>query len=530
MPNDSNYNPINPMGVFPNWIFCPKIVPLVYDDSLSYYEFLNKLMVKLNEVITFANQINANVDYLRTIVERIQALIEGFDERITQNEADIDALQTAVNAINGAIENINSSIDSIGDRVDTLEDGLEDLAASVEQEIATAIVPLQTSVSALELAVGGIETRLQTVEQAAFDPTQIAIPPVPFNFAMSTCNGNKNGMRIVVDGSTSDRDSIRWVDEGSYTQNQQPPNNILNTVFKMPQFETYGNACHLVIPNVFPYKYNGKADSRINYSLYFYANRYYDRNHTDNIWVRKVGPITLNELLQTGGVQQEVINDDKICFIDMEVHVNQETGAYDLYIFNGRNGKYQTIGSYKPSSIIISTLDLGDVTNWTGAQKYFNLLNAHGINAYNFVDLKTSAALNEAKSYADDVAQSQAALVEENAFEAIFNGTENVFTPSTGVTLVNNKSCQKSVSGLGMWQYIDLTVDVANLADSTSKVLGSFSTHPLRGHNITVQIEKANNGCFGSYDSSGNITIMGFGTFGDSVRVRVMGYISDSAT
>ena len=37
--------------------FCNHILPTVYDDSLSYYECLNKLVVKVNEVITTVNNI-----------------------------------------------------------------------------------------------------------------------------------------------------------------------------------------------------------------------------------------------------------------------------------------------------------------------------------------------------------------------------------------------------------------------------------------------------------------------------------------
>lgn len=34
-----------------SWYYCQKILPVVYDDSLSYYEFLCKIAEKLNEVI-----------------------------------------------------------------------------------------------------------------------------------------------------------------------------------------------------------------------------------------------------------------------------------------------------------------------------------------------------------------------------------------------------------------------------------------------------------------------------------------------
>lgn len=35
--------------------FCQKVLPLSYDDSLSYYEVLCKLTTKMNEIITAIN-------------------------------------------------------------------------------------------------------------------------------------------------------------------------------------------------------------------------------------------------------------------------------------------------------------------------------------------------------------------------------------------------------------------------------------------------------------------------------------------
>lgn len=40
-------------------MWCMKVLPLVYEDSLSYYETLCKVVAKLNEVI---NQVNGLVD------------------------------------------------------------------------------------------------------------------------------------------------------------------------------------------------------------------------------------------------------------------------------------------------------------------------------------------------------------------------------------------------------------------------------------------------------------------------------------
>lgn len=42
-----------------------KVLPLVYDDSLSYYEVLNKIATKLNEVIAYVTtEINDTVTEL----------------------------------------------------------------------------------------------------------------------------------------------------------------------------------------------------------------------------------------------------------------------------------------------------------------------------------------------------------------------------------------------------------------------------------------------------------------------------------
>lgn len=49
------------MAIFPFRYWCYKILPLVYDDSLSYYEVLCKVTAKLNEVIKMVNSSTDNV-------------------------------------------------------------------------------------------------------------------------------------------------------------------------------------------------------------------------------------------------------------------------------------------------------------------------------------------------------------------------------------------------------------------------------------------------------------------------------------
>lgn len=50
--------------------WCHKILPLVYDASLSYYEFLCKVCSKLNEVIDCTNGLLADWNTYKTILTR----------------------------------------------------------------------------------------------------------------------------------------------------------------------------------------------------------------------------------------------------------------------------------------------------------------------------------------------------------------------------------------------------------------------------------------------------------------------------
>ena len=73
--------------------WCHKILPLVYEDSLSYYEVLCKMKAKLNEVIENVNEIPAYIDkeieekldddHLREIIDMF---IQDYKHTISAND------------------------------------------------------------------------------------------------------------------------------------------------------------------------------------------------------------------------------------------------------------------------------------------------------------------------------------------------------------------------------------------------------------------------------------------------------------
>ena len=173
---------------FDNRIFIPKIVPLVYDDTLSYYEFLCKVLNKMNEAIDALNALGLRVDDLEAAVAELQAIVSQFDERITQNERDISSLQGSVSDINDAIGNINTAIEGINGQIAALNEAVgtntSDITSinSAISEIRDDIAELEelpTDISEIEGDISTLDGRVTTLESAAFG--DISVSPSNWN-------------------------------------------------------------------------------------------------------------------------------------------------------------------------------------------------------------------------------------------------------------------------------------------------------------------------------------------------------------
>lgn len=70
------------MQTFHFW--CQKVLPLVYEDSLSYLEVLCKVVDKLNEVIETTNLTNDDVKEIQTEIAEIQNWIKNFNTSYIQ--------------------------------------------------------------------------------------------------------------------------------------------------------------------------------------------------------------------------------------------------------------------------------------------------------------------------------------------------------------------------------------------------------------------------------------------------------------
>ena len=59
--------------------WCQKVLPLVYDDSLSYYEVLCKVVKYINELIDSDKEIVEEIDKLKSDMTIVQEWIDNFN-------------------------------------------------------------------------------------------------------------------------------------------------------------------------------------------------------------------------------------------------------------------------------------------------------------------------------------------------------------------------------------------------------------------------------------------------------------------
>lgn len=116
---------------------CHKILPLVYDESLSYYEVLCKVANSINEVIEATNNLNGNVTDLNSRCNLMQEEIEAIAGEINNFESEINSKFDELEAdFNIKFENLENGFNSRFNELDiTLNNKLDSTIAKLEAEV-----------------------------------------------------------------------------------------------------------------------------------------------------------------------------------------------------------------------------------------------------------------------------------------------------------------------------------------------------------------------------------------------------------
>lgn len=188
-----------------------KVLPTVYDDSLSYYEVLAKVMEKINEIINLDNAQNEIInnipedvsEFAEDLAQFKSTMTQQFNDFKTEINADFDAFEAEVNAkiaadstptqgstklvtsggvyaslqdiINSLVKDARPTEDSTnyvtsGGVWKAINDAVEDLEATLDtkQNVLTwDTTPTANSTNPVQS--GGIKTYVDNAKQAALD-------------------------------------------------------------------------------------------------------------------------------------------------------------------------------------------------------------------------------------------------------------------------------------------------------------------------------------------------------------------------
>lgn len=95
-------NSFTPITTLRYW--CQKVIPLVYEDSLSYYELLSKIIAKLNEVIENSNKQDTAIESVISAVTELQYYVEHYLDTVDFQEMVNNKLEEMLN--DGSLENL----------------------------------------------------------------------------------------------------------------------------------------------------------------------------------------------------------------------------------------------------------------------------------------------------------------------------------------------------------------------------------------------------------------------------------------
>lgn len=175
MANNSLHPDLRPTVDLTKFRFwCQKVLPLVYDDSISYYEVLGKMVTYLNQVI---DNVNADTENVQTLKEAFDELAEYIDEigeidihELTQLiregvEAAEEALQYSTQAHESQVNANQSAINAANSAI-TASNMAESASGSAQNASDSAINAANSAINAINQAESA-STSATTAQQAA---------------------------------------------------------------------------------------------------------------------------------------------------------------------------------------------------------------------------------------------------------------------------------------------------------------------------------------------------------------------------
>lgn len=394
-----------PINFFPNFIFIPKIVPLVYDDTLSYYEFLNKVLVKLNEMIQNVNDLGLDVEELKSAVEQLSTLIDGFDDRISDLETNMTEVQNAVDAVNTALEGALEDIEDLKAADTSIEGRLDDIETQITTDIAAAVAALQQQIGSVSSDVNAMQSQV-TSNTGRIEALEDATLNAPTEANENLIVGQFQNLENL------DYEIVVVTDNGASTNNIEVYDGLIR--FRP---EASHNECALVIKNVLPVLVGTYTSSMI----LSFGDKYKtsgSNNGTDYCINVPFTSLTGS----TPYIANSGYTTTRASLRVLQLKVGSDGKSYDLWIYNKYNGDYPILPGANISILALAMVFRGFDNSFTTAaiKAYFSTVygnTAPQVSA--LIDKKSSGivsrAVNQANIYTDVTADNLAAEIERSS-------------------------------------------------------------------------------------------------------------------
>lgn len=166
-----DFGPVSGSKPFKFW--CQKVIPLVYDDSLSYYELLCKVVNYINNLITDVATTESNIELLRTAYSELENYVNNYFNNLdVQNEinnkldamADNGTLDKIINErifgeLNGAIATVDQKVDSVDARVTVTNKSIDDINKRIDNVVKFYPLKLNRNGEAIVIVWGTGNTK-----------------------------------------------------------------------------------------------------------------------------------------------------------------------------------------------------------------------------------------------------------------------------------------------------------------------------------------------------------------------------------
>lgn len=185
--------------------WCYKVLPLAYDDSLSYYEVLCKLTEKINEIIAAGGFTPEEIKELQDDIAALQA-------SDTAQNAEIASIKTSISSLSSSVTSHTSEIDTLQSTVASQSSAIADIDGNIAN-IEADISEIQTDVSNLknEISTDNLKLERVPIREGVTFSCNLANAPLDFE--------SYPYFRITVDDSTTMQNSVLIIASGQNHEN-----------------------------------------------------------------------------------------------------------------------------------------------------------------------------------------------------------------------------------------------------------------------------------------------------------------------